>query len=330
MAKLLVIGGTGFFGKSILDGFQRNLLKKWDIENLIIMARNTEELQKNNSELIGSNVQLIKGDIATINKIPFADFVIHAAASTDPRNYLAAPLKERANIISGTLNYCALAKKFHKKSKIIYISSGAVYGTQPYKLNKIDENFLFQDINNVPGNKKDYTIAKQDSEKAILSLGRQGLNVSIARCFAFVGQWLPLDQHFAIGNFIRDGLLKQDIRIHATHRVYRSYMYADDLVEWLMTIANHSSIFCPIYNVGSDQEILLDQLADKVGLYFGQNVNKQNYLDEFVERYIPSVDKAKNELNLKIKFTLEKAIETTIQLIEYNNLISKNTKNFFL
>jgi nucleoside-diphosphate-sugar epimerase len=330
MAKLLVIGGTGFFGKSILDAFYSNALEPWGINEITLLARQAENLYKKYPKIINNKIRLLNGDISVINELPFADFIIHAAASSDSRNYLAAPLKERANIIGGTLNYCVLAKKFHKKSKIIYVSSGAVYGTQPNNLNKIDENFLFQDITHIAENKKDYTIAKQDSEKAILSLGRQGLNVSIARCFAFVGQWLPLDQHFAIGNFIRDGLQKQNIRIHASHRVYRSYMYADDLVEWLMTIANQSSILCPIYNVGSDRAILLDELANKVGMYFGQKVNQQNYLDDFVDRYIPNVDKAKNELDLKIKFNLENAIRKTIQLIEYRNLISKNKKNFLL
>ena len=60
MASLLVIGGTGFFGKSILDAFQRNLLGKWDVDNLIIMARNPDELQKNHSQLITIKVKLLK------------------------------------------------------------------------------------------------------------------------------------------------------------------------------------------------------------------------------------------------------------------------------
>jgi dTDP-glucose 4,6-dehydratase len=316
LAKLLIIGGSGFFGKSILDAFQRNLLDLWDIDSLIILARHPEELQKSHSQLITSKVKLLKGDIALIKQIPFADFVIHAAASTDVKNYHVAPLKERSNIIRGTLNYCDLAKKFHYKSKIVYVSSGAVYGRQPHNLEKISEDFDFLDADQLPENKRDYAYAKRDSEKAIYDLGNNGLDVSIARCFAFLGQWLPLDQHFAIGNFIHDGLLGRSIKVNAKYRVYRSYMYADDLVEWLMTIAGNSSESCPIYNVGSDQSILIDELAYKVGLYFGQNISYGYYLDEFVDRYIPCIDKAKNLLNLKIRYDLDEIIAKTIQLIK--------------
>jgi len=318
MASLLVIGGTGFFGKSILDAFQRNLLKKWDIDNLTIMARNPEELQRKHSQLITSQVKLLKGDIATINELPFADYVIHAAASTDARNYHLAPLKERSNIIRGTLNYCELAKKFHQNSKIVYVSSGAVYGTQPHDLEKIPEDFHFLDINQLPESKRDYAYAKRDSECVIYNLGNDGLDTSIARCYAFVGPWLPRDQHFAIGNFINDGLNNRKIKVTAKHRVYRSYMYADDLVEWLMKISDKSNPSCPIYNVGSDQEILIDDLAFKIGDFFHQETDILPCLSQDVDRYIPDISKAKKDLDLNLKYNLDEAISRTIESIKKN------------
>jgi dTDP-glucose 4,6-dehydratase len=320
MASLLIIGGSGFFGKSILDAFQRNLLDPWSINSLIIMARHPEELKKNHSQLITSKVKLLKGDIASINELPFADYVIHAAASTDARNYNLAPLKERSNIIRGTLNYCELAKKFNQKSKIVYVSSGAVYGTQPYDLEKIHEDVDFLDAEKLPESKRDYAYAKRDSEKAIANLGMSGLNVSIARCFAFIGPWLPLDQHFAIGNFINDGLNFRSINVNARHKVYRSYMYADDLVEWLMTIAEKSSTSSPVYNVGSDQSILIDELAQKIGAIFGVNAPLRTHESDYIDRYVPNIDKAKNELNLVSKYHLDDAINLTIKLLKQRNI----------
>jgi dTDP-glucose 4,6-dehydratase len=320
MASLLVIGGSGFFGKSILDAFQRNLLDPWSINSLIIMARHPEELQKNHSQLITSKVKLLKGDIVSVNELPFADYVIHAAASTDARNYNLAPLKERSNIIRGTLNYCELAKKFNQKSKIVYVSSGAVYGTQPYDLEKIPEDFYFLDAEQLPESKRDYAYAKRDSEKAINDLGNYGLDVSIARCFAFLGPWLPLDQHFAIGNFINDGLNNRKIKVTAKHKVFRSYMYADDLVEWLMKISEKSNPSCPIYNVGSDQSILIDELSQKISSIFGQNAPMYSHESDYIDRYVPNIDKAKNELNLKNKYHLDDAIKLTIKLLKQRNI----------
>jgi dTDP-glucose 4,6-dehydratase len=320
MASLLVIGGSGFFGKSILDAFQRNLLDSWDIDSLMIMARHPEELKNHHSQLITSKVKLLKGDIVSVNELPFADYVIHAAASTDARNYNLAPLKERSNIIRGTLNYCELAKKFNQKSKIVYVSSGAVYGTQPYDLEKIPEDFYFLDAEQLPESKRDYAYAKRDSEKAINDLGNYGLDVSIARCFAFLGPWLPLDQHFAIGNFINDGLNNRKIKVTAKHKVFRSYMYADDLVEWLMKISEKSNPSCPIYNVGSDQSILIDELSQKISSIFGQNAPMYSHESDYIDRYVPNIDKAKNELNLKNKYHLDDAIKLTIKLLKQRNI----------
>ncbi len=318
MASLLIIGGTGFFGKSILDAFQRNLLDSWGIDSLIIMARHPEELQKNHSQLITSKVKLLKGDISSVNELTSADYVIHAAASTDARHYLERPLEERSNIISGALNYCKLSRNFHQKAKIVYVSSGAVYGMQPSSLNKIPENLEFLDADQLPVNKRGYAYAKRDSEEAFIALGLDELNVSIARCFAFIGPWLPLDQHFAIGNFINDALNNRKIRVIAKQKVYRSYMHADDLVEWLMTIAEKSNASCPIYNVGSDQEILINDLASKIGVFFHQQTDILPYSSEDIDRYIPDISKAKTDLNLNIKYNLDEAISTTIESIKKN------------
>jgi nucleoside-diphosphate-sugar epimerase len=315
MATLLVIGGSGFFGKSILDMFQRGKLKRWNIDKVIAMSRNATRLKIETPELVQGNVDLLELDITTTNSLPEADYIIHAAASADAKNYLTAGEKERKNILAGTLNYCRLAKKY-KNIKTLYVSSGAVYGTQPPKINYIEESYQFRDPNDIPERKRDYAAAKRDAEELIKEMGCEGFSVSIARCFAFVGPWLPLNQHFAIGNFIRDGLLSEFIEVNASQSVYRSYMYADDLVEWLLEIVDHSSNSCPIYNVGSDQSILIDELAKKIGIYFRKDV-KFNYLREAHEdRYVPSVKKAKNELNLQIKINLDEAISETVELLK--------------
>ena len=318
MASLLVIGGTGFFGKSILDAFQRNILNPWSIDTVTIFARRPEEFHEKYSKLITKRVKFIKGDICSISELPSADFVIHAAASTDASNYDLAPLKERSNIIRGSLNYCDLAKKFHQKAKIVYVSSGAVYGIQPPSLKKIPENFQFLDADKLPVIKRGYSYAKRDSEEAFITLGLDTINVSIARCFAFIGPWLPLDQHFAIGNFINDGLNNRKIKVIAKSKVYRSYMYADDLVEWLMTIADKSNPSCPIYNVGSDQEILINDLASKIGDFFHQETDMLPHSSDDVDIYIPDISRAMKDLKLHLKYNLDEAISSTVESIKKN------------
>jgi dTDP-glucose 4,6-dehydratase len=98
MKTLLVIGGTGFFGKSILDAYSRNLLVPWQISKVIVMSRNANKLLHDTPDLVGKNVELYSADITNTERLPFADYVIHAAASTDVRNYLSSPEDEKKNI----------------------------------------------------------------------------------------------------------------------------------------------------------------------------------------------------------------------------------------
>ena len=311
MKTLLVIGGSGFFGKSILDAFSRNLLAPWHVGKVIVMSRNAMTLLKDAAVLVGQNVELYSADITNTESLPFADYVIHAAASTDVRNYLSSPEDEKKNIQAGTYHYCDLARIHHTNSKIVYVSSGAVYGVQPPNLDQIDESFV-GDLSKMAPGKLDYAVAKQDAERAIIDLGSSGLNVSIARCFAFVGKYLPRDQHFAIGNFIDDVINKRPIAVNANHQVYRSYMYADDLVEWLMTIADDASPKCPIYNVGSNQAVLVSDLAKALAKSYYLAAEIPHISDSKIDRYIPSIKKAEKELGLYVKFELHESIQEII------------------
>ena len=309
MATLLIIGGTGFFGKSILDSYKRELLNSWKIDKVIIMSRNANEFKQNFPELVSNGVEFLIGDISTIDFLPEADFVIHAAASTDSSRYIFHSEEEKNNVISGISNYCRLAVKFHKNSRIVFCSSGAVYGFQPENLKFLKEDDDFGEISKLDDVKKSYAYAKRDSELAIQELGKKKLNVVIARCFSFVGRYLPRDRHFAIGNFIANGINGKDINVKADRLVYRSYMYADDLVNWLLTLADYSNTTCPIYNVASDQEVEIRELAHIISKIYNVGVKSVKFNNNSIkDRYIASIEKAKKELGLSNKYGLKDAI----------------------
>lgn len=308
MANLLIIGGTGFFGKSILDAFQRGLLEPWSINSIDIISRHPSSFKKNYQSLLTDAIKIHELDITSCKYLPEADFVIHAAASTNVQNYLTQSDIEKLNIQAGSYNYCKLARQYHVGSKIVFCSSGAVYGQQASHQNFLLEDTLLTPIDSLIESKRDYAAAKRDAESVFNELARNGLRVAIARCFAFVGFYLPRDQHFAIGNFLEDAMKGRLIKINASHKVYRSYMYADDLVVWLMTIANSGSSSCPIFNVGSDQEIELGQLSRRVVEIIGGAYKDREINHHFIDRYIPSIDKAKNVLGLTPKYDLDSSL----------------------
>lgn len=293
MASVLVIGGSGFFGKSIADAYARGLLEPWGINRLLLAARSATALAKSHPQLVTREVELIDLDITQTTHLPWADYVIHAAASTDARRYLSVPEAEKANIVAATANFCHLAPHTLVGSRIVYASSGAVYGVQaPHQLLLQEDVPLDSSILDLVESKRDYAAAKRDSEAMINLLGKGGMAVSIARCFAFVGAYLPRDQHFAIGNFLGQALEQETIVVKATSPVVRSYLYADDLVLWLMHLASHASPLCPIWNVGSPEPISVQDLASVIASRFGVAVKVPAQNPSPIDRYVPSVARA--------------------------------------
>jgi dTDP-glucose 4,6-dehydratase len=292
--NLLIIGGTGFFGKSILHFFLGNKSKKHKIDSICVLSRNTDKFLRMYPEFKNEKIQYIKGDITTIDFLPEADIVIHAATSTSQKDYKINPKREKRNIEFGVSNYIKLAKQYHKNSRIVYCSSGAVYGKQPIKVKKMSEEFPFQDVLGLPVEKREYALGKRYAEEQIKQLGSHGLNVSIARCFAFYGEYLPEDQHYAYGNFIGAAKKGENIVVNAKHNVIRSYMHADDLVCSLINIALKANPNCPVYNVGSDQGISIFDLADEIANEYNVKVIRSKNIDlKNIDRYVPNTNRLK-------------------------------------
>ena len=299
--SLLLIGGTGFFGKSILDYYQNNSLLK--INKIIIFSRKAKNIKIN--QILGKKIKITKisGNIIKIKRLPKADYVIYGAI-----------LKNYNQDLKAVKNYLNLAIKYHLNSKILYISSGAVYGIQKSKVKKFKENYLekYKKINFKDGYKKNYSNVKFMNENLFKKFGNKGLNVSIARCFSFVGRHLPLNSHFVIGNIINNILRNKNINIKANYKIIRSYMFSDDLVRWLLKILDDSNNRCPIYNVGSNNKVLIQQIAKILARRYNLNVDIPKFTNKVNDYYLPNVYKAKKNLKLKNNYTSLEAIIKTI------------------
>ncbi len=153
-----------------------------------------------------------------------------------------------------------------------------------------------------------------------------GLNVTIARCFSFVGPYMPLDLHYAIGNFIRDALNQHPIQVKGSGKPVRSYLYTTDLVIWLLTMLLREG--APrIFNTGSDQQVSIHDLALLVRdiVHPGLNVDVLDEPDCRVGNpvcniYVPDISRARNELALDVWTDLPSAIRLTAENFEQNSM----------
>ena len=300
LKKLTIIGGSGFFGKSFIDAFNFGLFKKIGIKKLVIISRNPNKLKKE-KELGLLNVKLIKGDTKFLKNLPESDFYIYAGEPSEIKKYNNSKMVKNYNLAIDNFFEKIIKKK--KSIKILYISSGSLHKK---KYNK---------------NYKNYNLVKKYSEKKFKQLSNLGYRSSIARCYTFIGKWIPLNQHYAIGNFISDGFEKSKINLLADKQTYRSYMYSEDLIRWLLKILIKTNKNFQIFNVGSDQKIGIVELANRISMIFKKKVNQKNKINNNkTDNYLPSLIETKKKLKVKINYDLNKALLLTInQIYEKKN-----------
>jgi nucleoside-diphosphate-sugar epimerase len=253
-----------------------------------------------------AGIDFLEGDIRTF-AFPPGRFthVIHAAtpasAQDDPDLLLHL-------IIEGTRHVLEFARHA-SATRVLFTSSGAVYGRQPSNVRHVDEDYAgAPDSLDLRGT---YAIGKRTAEHlCAIACQRHGLPVAIARGFAFVGPYLPLDTHFAIGNFLRDGLAGGPIRVGGDGTPFRSYLYAADLAVWLWKVLLRGKPGRP-YNVGSEHDLSIAQLAAKIARYFGTTVQvaKPPEPGRPPERYVPATQRARDELGLEPWIGLDEAID---------------------
>jgi dTDP-glucose 4,6-dehydratase len=312
--RLFITGGTGFFGCWLLESFS-HINRQLNLNaQATVLTRDPAAFALKCPQIAADPaLTFLKGDVRTYD-FPTGNFpfVIHAATETTAKQGPNQPTELLTAIIDGTEHTLDFART-HATRKLLLTSSGAVYGKQPGNLTHIPEDYLGGpnplDPASVYGEGK--RIAEQ---MCALTATNSDIQIKIARCFAFVGPHLPLDAHFAIGNFIGDILAKRPIRIGGDGTPRRSYLYAADLAIWLWTMLFKSPSLTPI-NVGSANDLSILELARAVAQTLNPStdiqVAKQLIPGASIARYVPSVDRAKDLLGLTESINLQEAIRRT-------------------
>ena len=312
--RVFMTGGTGFFGCWLVESFcYINRLFSLRAE-MTILTRNPEAFAQKCPHLASDPaISLLSGDVRDF-VFPDGDFeyVIHAATEASVRQAAENPHEMLTTIVRGTERVLEFAAS-HATRKFLLTSSGAVYGSQPSDLMQIPEDFW--GAPNVLDPASVYGEGKRVAEHLCALYSAQSkLECKIARCFAFVGPHLPLDAHFAIGNFIRDALQNKPIRIHGDGTPMRSYLYAADLAQWLWTIL-FRGVPARTYNVGSDQSVSILELAQEVAAALRPEseieVMQKAVPGMPILRYVPETKRAQEELGLKQHIDLRTAVLRT-------------------
>jgi nucleoside-diphosphate-sugar epimerase len=324
--SIFVTGGTGFFGRWILESFVFANDHLALGSQMVVLTRDPAAFAKRLPALASHHsLFFIKGDVTTLthrevcSQLPPGHsgefpFLIHAATESGSTLGQDDPLAMFDTIVTGTraaLDFALAAAT----RRFLLTSSGAVYGRQPSDLTHIPETYPGAPAPAQPS--AAYGEGKRAAELlcACYHASHPALEPVIARCFAFVGPGLPIDAHFAAGNFIRDALKGGPIQIGGDGTPCRSYLHAADLAIWLWNLLFRArTLLC--CNVGSDQHVTILELATLVAQCFSNSIDvdiaRKPTPGAPPSRYVPATALAARALGLTPLIPLREALQRTV------------------
>jgi UDP-glucuronate decarboxylase len=308
--KIVILGGTGFIGKWLTsflcaanDELNLNL-------SIIIPTRNQTKAKKilpfSNSKIVNFYEQ----DFSVSENILYGEckyYILGATPTTSKTGsgnfdhvYLST-----INSIKSLISY---PENFRLKPNVVNLSSGAVYSDNTSEI-ILEKHIKVKKFNNI------YAKSKFDAEKLLIEFEARGiLNLSSPRLFAFYGPYLKLDEHFAIGNFLKSCLESKPIEVKGNPKTTRSYLYPTDLVIWIIKLLLKPN--SKPLNFGSDKRIFMEDLALLLSKRFNnQKVNFSNP-EAKITNYVPSIENTKKFLNVSQRVSLEDGIDRWVKWIQ--------------
>ena len=310
-ARFFVTGGTGFIGGWLLEALRHaaNAGRKFEI---VVISRDPDRFRRSKPHLAGWNaLTLARGGVADF-AFPEGgfDYLIHAAADASAALNRDNPRLMFETVVQGTRRALDFAVE-KKVRRMLFLSSGAVYGQQPWEVSHVPETWNGAPDCNVAVNA--YGESKRAAEMLCAIYAKQfGVTFTTARIFAVLGPGLSLDAHFAAGNFIRDALRGEEIIIQGDGRPCRSYLYAADLVIALLRMMARGPA-SQAYNLGSELAVSITELAQAVAQVIGGSYRILGQADAGWNpgRYVPAMGKFNAEFGTAYSVGLKEAIART-------------------
>lgn len=312
---LLILGGTGLFGKTLLPA----LLKEIEINNIktkiYVITRNKNNALANIPVLSNAIFDLIEFDFLHGSDFKCTikcSYILHMAATAAHETFSGISQIKKYQLLVNSTNFITKLITNMPIKRVVFVSSGIAYGD----VVKYSEG-SFGVINHLDPSSS-LALGKVTSEYILKNIcDKTNTELKIARCFSFISKFLPLDIHYAIGNFVKAAIDGKDIIIRGDGKDIRSYQHVEDAVAWISYLMTNKNAPL-ILNIGSDKSISIENLAFLVKRLVNQNCevviqNKNPPIDNRRRlSYVPCLDLA-YDLGLEQRKSLEYSINELAQ-----------------
>jgi len=315
--KSLITGGAGFIGSHLAEELIRRGEEVWVIDNL------STGRYENVAHLVGNprfrlRIDTILDQEVMEELIDRCDLVYHLAAAVGVRLIVDKPVETMETNILGAEIVLKLANR--EKKKVIVSSSSEIYGKSDDVPFKEDDDRI---LGSTTMRRWCYSCSKAIDEFLALAYHQEKKSpVVIARMFNTVGPRQTGQYGMVVPRFVQSALLGHPIQVYGDGEQTRCFTYVNDVVEALIGLAHFPQAVGGIFNVGSEEEISINELA-KMVKRLTKSRSPIEHLPyekayekgfEDMRRRVPDLTKIRSMIGFRPKVNLE---EMLLKIIDY-------------
>ena len=314
--KILVTGGAGFIGSHLCEALLKNGHEVWALDDLSTgRVENLAPFQRHpRFRFLEGNVMdaaLVRGLVAQCDRI------FHLAAAVGVKYVLEHPLRSLITNIRGTEVVLEAADEHSRK--VMLFSSSEVYGKGVSVPFSEDDDRVMGPTHKL---RWSYACGKAVDECLAQAYYQQRrLPVVVVRCFNTCGPRQSAAYGMVIPNMIERALRDQPILVFGDGGQSRCFSAVSDVVRGAILLSESTETDGQVYNVGTEEEISIDELAERIRRLCGSNSTIEHvpyehvYGDSFedMRRRVPDLRKIRRAVGYRPEVTLDQLLELTVR-----------------
>ena len=313
--NILITGGAGFIGSHLAEKYLAARHSVTVIDDLSTGSLDNIAGIKSHPEF--EFVQdTVRNDNTMHLLIEQCDVVFHLAAAVGVQLIVDRPVHTIETNIHGTEVVLQVANKFRKK--VLIASTSEVYGkSEAIPFSEDDDTVL----GSTRFSRWSYACSKAIDEFLALAYHQQyGLPVVIARLFNTVGPRQTGRYGMVIPRFVERALTNEPIQIYGDGQQTRCFSCVHDVTDALMQLMDCAEADGRVFNIGSDEEITIEALADKIITLTDSSSQKEflSYEEAYgrpfddMMRRVPSLQRIHSAIGFTPKHTLDQTLQLVI------------------